>query len=180
MASIRNLAEAEVMQEPAWPRCGRCGVELATRVDGKTGRPVTEGGRDLLECPGCGGLEIAASPARARRRFRTIRGVVALGGIGLTVAAVMEQVLRSSGPGSSLSFVLPLILIGAAACVVYCAMEPLALALSPNNRGDVRFTAWALVVFWAAVAAGLGWVATKVIWPPNVPGRQGPPATMSP
>jgi hypothetical protein len=179
MASIRDMSEAEVMQEPEWPRCGRCGVDLVTRVDGKTGRPVTERGRDLLECPGCGELEIAASPARARRRFRMIRAVVALGGIGLTAAAVVEQVLRSSGPGSSLNFVLPLILIGAAGCVIYCAMEPLALALSPNNRADVRFTAWALVVFWGAAAAGLAWVATKVIWPPKVPGRQGPPATMS-
>src|SRR5262245_46406539 len=85
VGTIQDMLETQIPEEaPPWPKCATCDVDLVERTDPRTGKPVTEGGRAMMECPRCGEVSIRPGPRRAMRRFRVIRwlvsGSVLLGG----------------------------------------------------------------------------------------------------
>lgn len=188
MATIRDMLESEVMPEPQWPRCAKCHVDLVERIDPRTGKPTTDRGRALMQCPQCGDISIKPSPAGQRRRYRLIHGIMLVSGFFAIAATLIGRYVRYRGTGlsadsiSDLRILVPLIMAVGCAVTLHLLLDSVARALSPG-KADVRFTWGAYAVFWCAALGLFVFVSfatlpklISAVPPPTTRGRNpGPP-----
>ena len=175
MGEIQDMQDAVIMGAPQWPRCPRCGVELVERKDPRTGKTVRAGGRELLECPQCHDLVIAPSPQKQRGRYRKIRLLLIGSAAATGMITVVVNVLRIAGlDGLNFGLVMILVFIMGIGLCLHCLFEALAYAMTPQNKGNVRFESGFLAAFWAVVMGLCAWMAVKVgpeIWKSDLRGK---------
>jgi hypothetical protein len=159
-----EVESAELMEEPKPARCARCGEELTARLDPVTGKPVTAHGRALMECRGCGVVEITEEYAAARRRYRIVRALLVVGSWAGTLFYVIQQIIgiQGSQPAMGMKATIGLTLGAGTAALVWLLTGSLATAIARGTSPAVRVNAWALTVFWMAVLVLTVWMDAHV------------------